>query len=662
VPKACHKITRENEIILIRRMVKDNMGQMVSARDILAALYPSVQALCRARRRARRHGFDVTLAGGWFAVQHKDDYDRLIYDRRPANATELRFKWSTLPHGSQLAQLVVPTTWSVRGSLKDLRAYFFCLSQAPGQLCKNAVGREWGHEDFPEMNLNPHDTYYLCLRVQGMGDLNAVDIAQEVHEHVLRRHGALLEHETLRYGTPVPAGTAWEGVYVDDHLGLLLYQPTAEGGFPPTTSTPRDVAINAAVTEAYRVTAGLEEAKEKEVNLANHFTAWGTHVDGVRGTAGTARERRAGLICALSVLVAKRVTDRKTLERTVHAVTHPLMHRSECLAVFGKVYLFMHRMSYGTVYRIPVEVRLELAAAALLLPIMCANLRWDVSTTLAATDATPLRRGTTRAAVPYELARELYRGAAHNGEYTRLDWVEVALARRHTRLHRCAEDILKLLPSLRWIDGGGGNFGRVEHVNIQELQALLHELRHTVTHGTGAGIRKVVLVDSRVVVGAWAKGRSSAQRLNSLLRSGMAWQLFGRVKLCLVWVPTDLNPSDDPSRDAVLRAAVPLTLEQLESLKDLLLHSPHAQFNANRVSTDSGARDVIDSMFVMPLDEDGVSNDLGGPSTKDAFDFVGADIEGNDRFDSISEDADRGDDGPRTLREPRTSATTRTHN
>jgi hypothetical protein len=148
VPKACHKITRENEIALIRRMVKDGMGEMVSARDILAELYPSVDALRRARRRARYHGYDVALAGGWFAVPHKAEQDRLIYDRRPANATELRFKWSTLPHGSQLAQLVVPTTWSVRGSLKDLRAYFFCLSQLPGQLCKNAVGREWAVKIF----------------------------------------------------------------------------------------------------------------------------------------------------------------------------------------------------------------------------------------------------------------------------------------------------------------------------------------------------------------------------------------------------------------------------------------------------------------------------------------------------------------------------------
>ena len=118
----------------------------------------------------------------------------------------------------------------------------------------------------------------------------------------------------------------------------------------------------------------------RKITLASTFTAWSTCVDGVAGRAGAPPERRAGLGCALAVLVAKRMTDRTTLERTVHAVTHPLMHRCECLSVFGEVYRFMHRMHDGVPYRIPGEVRLELSAAALLLPIMHSNLRWDVST------------------------------------------------------------------------------------------------------------------------------------------------------------------------------------------------------------------------------------------------------------------------------------------
>jgi hypothetical protein len=116
-----------------------------------------------------------------------------------------------------------------------------------------------------------------------MGDLNAVDIAQEVHECILRRHGALVDAETIRYGEPVPAGAAWEGVYVDDHLGLLLYQPADQALTGKGVETGRGVVINELVTKAYEATPGLEEAKEKEVNYASEFTAWGTHTSRARG-------------------------------------------------------------------------------------------------------------------------------------------------------------------------------------------------------------------------------------------------------------------------------------------------------------------------------------------------------------------------------------------
>ena len=149
---------------------------------------------------------------------------------------------------------------------------------------------------------------------------------------------------------------------------------------------------------------------------------------------------------------------------------------------------------------------------------MHSNLRWDVSIDLSATDATHVMRWTTRAQVPYEFAWEMYRGAPHNGEYTRLGWEDPTIGLHTTRLHRCAEEVLQLLPCLKLVDGGGPRFGRFEHVNLQELQALLHELKHTVAHGDGEGLRKIVLIDSRVVVGAWGKRRSSARRLNSLLR------------------------------------------------------------------------------------------------------------------------------------------------
>ena len=72
------------------------------------------------------------------------------------------------------------------------------------------------------------------------------------------------------------------------------------------------------------------------------------------------------------------MTDKKTFERLVHSTTHPFMHWRELLAVFAASYLFLARMVYGVAYRIPLAVKQELVAAALLLPFACSGLRWDV--------------------------------------------------------------------------------------------------------------------------------------------------------------------------------------------------------------------------------------------------------------------------------------------
>ena len=91
------------------------------------------------------------------------------------------------------------------------------------------------------MKLPDCDEYYLCLRAHGMGDLNAVDIAREVHEHVLKILGALLPEETLRYAEPAPAGDTWGGVYVDDLLTVFVYPADPSLPRPPPQPFNRDV-------------------------------------------------------------------------------------------------------------------------------------------------------------------------------------------------------------------------------------------------------------------------------------------------------------------------------------------------------------------------------------------------------------------------------------
>ena len=59
--------------------------------------------------------------------------------------------------------------------------------------------------------------------------------------------------------------------------------------------------------------------------------------------------------------------------------------------------------------------------------------------------------------------------------------------------------------------------------------------------------RVVFLLDSAVLLGGAAKGRSSS-RLKTILRSAAALQLFGDLLVYWVLVPSAENPSDIPSR------------------------------------------------------------------------------------------------------------------
>ena len=75
---------------------------------------------------------------------------------------------------------------------------------------------------------------------------------------------------------------------------------------------------------------------------------------------------------------------------------------------------------------------------------------------------------------------------------------------------------------------------------LRELQDLVHK--------SPDPMRCVLLVDSRAAAGAWSKGRSSSKNLNRILRRALGWTLLGRKTIHLVWIRSECNPSDYPSR------------------------------------------------------------------------------------------------------------------
>ena len=91
-------------------------------------------------------------------------------------------------------------------------------------------------------------------------------------------------------------------------------------------------------------------------------------------------------------------------------------------------------------------------------------------------------------------------------------------------------------------------FDRKEHINVLGLEMVKQEIKDRSNSGR-CNARVMNLCDSKVAVGCFTKRRSSSRNLNHKLRSCMRWHLASNLQLVNLWVATDMNPADHPSRD-----------------------------------------------------------------------------------------------------------------
>ena len=239
---------------------------------------------------------------------------------------------------------------------------------------------------------------------------------------------------------------------------------------------------------------------------------------------------------------------RKAVEQVIGLFTHPFMHKRILLSCFADVYIWCQECEPGKVKRLSKCVIDELISAVLMMPLAEANARWQLSSHISATDATPTSGGSARSKTSANIISNLYRVCEHRGEHVRLDWGKHDIVVPST-MKECHPELQELPFSHVWKTGDSYTFPRREHVNITELRALLKEVKFHAVQNQFSGIRVVCLCDSRVVVGCWSKGRSSSKRLNQLLRKAIVWATAGRTAVSLLWVGTDWNPGDAPSRN-----------------------------------------------------------------------------------------------------------------
>jgi hypothetical protein len=87
-----------------------------------------------------------------------------------------------------------------------------------------------------------------------------------------------------------------------------------------------------------------------------------------------------------------------------------------------------------------------------------------------------------------------------------------------------------------------------EHINSYELRAVSTAVRWSLSYPSSTGRKLLIFSDSLVAVGSLRKGRSSSPLLLRRLRAISSWLLAGGLRLLLYWIPSELNPADEPSR------------------------------------------------------------------------------------------------------------------
>ena len=113
-------------------------------------------------------------------------------------------------------------------------------------------------------------------------------------------------------------------------------------------------------------------------------------------------------------------------------------------------------------------------------------------------------------------------------------WTDLETRDRPTTNTPPVPDIDSFIEALKWESPIGYDLKLTEHINVQELKALNDEVQRRSVRGDH-DLRIVMACDSRVVVGAMAKGRSSSRVLSKHLRRlcsicvahGLSWVFFG---------------------------------------------------------------------------------------------------------------------------------------
>ena len=269
-------------------------------------------------------------------------------------------------------------------------------------------------------------------------------------------------------------------------------------------------------------------------------------------------EKKAGLMCALRLILCRRRIHTDVLATVVGVWIFGAALRRELLAI--PLYVFrlldQHR---GEIVQIWPSVRRELEAMAAAVPWMFLDLGQSFAPYTFATDA----MGSTDrdaggygiVATPTTTAESLdlfrrsrilsYTVPRVDGDRSSLQRPDKGISRTAPRTH-VSSDLLSLE---RWKVVDQGRWSSKDHITLGEARVVVKLLRRVAGSKKWHDLILFSLQDNAAVAGAYGKGRSPSWPLLRLCRQKSSACLLANLRLILPWVNTSLQPADDTSRE-----------------------------------------------------------------------------------------------------------------
>ena len=314
--------------------------------------------------------------------------------------------------------------------------------------------------------------------------------------------------------------------------------------------------LKAAGLQVHEVELGADGAQI----LGWHFSA--------DGHLGPTRKRFWKIRLATRHMLGRGRATSKQVEKLLGHCCFLALARRECLSVFGQAYTFVQRYAGSRKeYGLWLSVRREFELFDGILPLVYRDLTAPWNETIYAVDASEWGLGCTVG----ECERQQVKAVGGVCERWRFKDPLFAKARLHTlhepdsvlpHLHEEFSQTASAFSSTkaefegvpfeivdrRWHVCGRHKWVKSSSMPVNEARATLYGAKHILRNRENFHQRHVILSDSMTSTCAFSRGRAHTYELRRVCQQFGALCLATGAQITVRWIPSEWNPSDNPSR------------------------------------------------------------------------------------------------------------------